>query len=154
MSLLSLFACGSPKPSFYDQDPVSYEYSYNATMAYPIKWFSVKAGDDGILLKYSDGDNEIRVYRAPEDVFARIGEIVRTTKLYKLQESYRPAMQVLDGYRWSLEILYPDDSIYSHGSNARPSSDLREGIEKINEYLESIVEAAGDEGVIATETHR
>lgn len=139
----SLFSgCGSPAPKFVEGTPTGYLYSYSGMMAYPIEWYCVEKSEDGELhLLYSNGGPDISVYQAPSDLLERIGAMVREHKLYKLESSYHPPMQVMDGYMWHIAIEYEKDGIWSGGSNARPPKELSAGIAAINSYLKGFIDS-------------
>ena len=151
-----LFAgCGPTAPKYIAQTPQSYTYSYSGTVAHPFEWSETEKGEDGTmhLLYSSQGQPEIYIYRLPDDAMETIGAIVREARLWKLQSSYRPDFEILDGYGWHVSIFYEDGYVASGGSNAWPSGDLWKGINDINTYLKGIIEAAGEEGIIGTTTH-
>lgn len=153
----SLFSgCGSPAaPPFVENDPVSYEYTYDVCMAYPARWYKVFTDEEGTLcLAYNAGGSEATILRAPEDVLRTIGKTVREKKLYGLQRSYTPPFQVLDGYSWHIDIEYKGGSIWSGGSNAAPEKDLNEAIDAINEYLEGIIAASTEDDVTGRKPYR
>ena len=135
--------CGQSAPKFVEGTPEKYLYTYSGMVAHPLEWYCVERTGDGALhLLYSAGGPEISVYNAPEDVFERIGELVRQHKLYKLESSYRPSMEILDGYGWTISIDYKDGGIWSGGSNAWPPQDLSGGIAAINGYLKRLIDSA------------
>ena len=88
----------NPRP---DGPATSYEYSYNGTMMYPIKYYSVKRDADGAvcIAFLRNSEPEVRVIAGPEDFFARVDALVAEYGLHRLKESYRPRMEVLDGRR-------------------------------------------------------
>ena len=90
----------------------------------------------------------------PEDFFARVDALVAEYGLHRLKESYRPRMEVLDGYDWHVRIRFRENSIYSGGFNAGPSGKLASGIAAINQYVESLVDASSEEDVIFRQDYR
>lgn len=154
--LNSLFhGCAAQTPKFYDEAPTSFGYSYSGTMAFPIQWYEVDRDKDGtVRLSYSHDTNDITIYKAPDDLLEKIGAIARDSKLYKLKSHYDPPFEVLDGYGWHINIIYPGDSIWSGGTNAWPREDyLNGGISSILSLLHGLVEAAAPEDIIGTSTH-
>lgn len=153
----SLFSgCGAQAaPPFCDNNPVSYEYTYDVCMANPARWYRVFTDEGGNLcLAYNAGGFEATILRAPADILQTIGKTVREKKLYNLQRSYTPPFQVLDGYSWHIDIEYEGGSIWSGGSNAHPEKDLDEAIDAINEYLEGIIASASEDDVIGRKPYR
>lgn len=140
---------------FYNATPTSFFYQYSGMTAYPIFSYGVETREDGtVALSFSEYGPEVTVYKAPDDLFQRIGDIARKYKLYKLQRSYHPDIEILDGYGWSMQIYYPDGYILSGGSNAEPGKKLSEGISAILKMLHDIVENAGPEDIIGHDSLR
>ncbi len=137
----------NPRP---DGPATSYEYSYNGTMMYPIEYYSVKSGADGAvrIAFLRNNEPEVRVIAGPEDFFARVDALVAEYGLRRLKESYRPRMEVLDGYDWHVRIRFRENAIYSGGFNAGPSGKLASGIAAINQFVESLIDASSEEDVI------
>ena len=130
---------------------VSYEYSYDGTMMYPLEFICVERSGSGTLqLLYSGGGAEITVYSLPEEAPERIGALAAEYKLHRLKESYRPRMRILDGYMWHCRIRYGKGVISSRGSNARPPRALKDGIDAINAYLR---EQTREENIIGHAGH-
>ncbi|MBQ9660504.1 MAG: hypothetical protein IJV37_04475 [Bacteroidales bacterium] len=129
----------------------SYEYRHSGTMKYPLEFICVERSGSGTLqLLYSGGGAEITVYSLSEEALERIGDLAAEYKLHKLKESYRPRMQILDGYMWHCHIRYEKGGISSGGSNARPPRALKEGIDAINAYLR---EQIREESIIGHAEH-
>ncbi len=157
-SLLSPFRIGvkgrgsNDKP---DGAVIRYEYTYSSTAMYPLTWYCVERDEAGeVKIAYSgDIEREIRIIRGPEDFFERVGALAAGYKLHKLKNTYTPRMHVLDGYMWSVYIRYEKGGISSSGSNAWPPEALDAGINAINAYVKSLIEAAGEEGVIGHDDH-
>ena len=139
--LLAIMGCG---PKARQGTPVRYEYSYSGTMMYPILWYEVSRDDNGLMtVAFSkDHSNDISVIKAPDDALKHIGELINEHKLYKLDPSYMPAMDILDGYGWHMFVEYEDDYLSSGGTNAWPKKELDQGITCINSYLDSLFKAA------------
>lgn len=137
----------NPRP---DGPATSYEYSYNGTMMYPIEYYSARRGADGAvrIAFLRNNEPEVRVIAGPEDFFARVDALVAEYGLHRLKESYRPRMEVLDGYDWHVRIRFRENAIYSGGFNAGPSGKLASGIAALNQYVESLIDASSEEDVI------
>ena len=132
----------------------SYEYSYSGTMAYPIHFYTLKVLEDGtVQLGYSHDDNDIHLVRVPEEALKKIAEIAEEYSLHKIKGSYRPRMEVLDGYGWHLDIEYEKGSIYSGGTNAWPKEELSQGIHCINSYLDSLFNATTPQDSLGVAHH-
>ena len=154
MAPLPLFSgCAGEKPS---GALLSYEYSYSTTAAWPQKYIKITREAPGaeVRLYHSEGESEMTVLKAPGEAFDTIDSLVRSTRLRKLKESYRPPFRVLDGWSWHLSIRWEEGSIYSGGHNARPKPKLKDGIDAINAYLQTLVDGAAPEDILGTEPFR
>ena len=122
---------------------VSYQYSYSGTMAYPIDYFRIDRNKDGVLrLGWSKDDTDIHLVRIPEESLQIIDSIAKQHKLWNLKNSYRPKMQVYDGYGWSFCLEYEKGSIYSGGTNAYAGGELSQGMAAIESYVRTLAEAS------------
>ena len=158
--MLSMFGClrMGVKASGSNEKPdgavIGYEYKYSGMMMYPLRWYSVTRDSTGVAqLLYSGGEPDITILRAPEDIFEKIASIAGEYKLHRLRGSYRPRMKILDGYMWHMYIRYEKGSISSGGSNAGAPQKLSAGISAINNYIEALIDAAGEEDVIGHDDH-
>jgi len=158
MSLLSCSLYGTksqgsnPRPD----GPVRiYEYSYNNTAMYPEKYYAAERDSTGAVCISWSSDNqpEIRVIHGPDDFFDRIGAMVEQYKLHRLKGVYTPRMLVLDGNSWSFYIRFTGNSISAHGSNAWPPEKLVAGMTAINDYIRSLIAAAGEDDIVARRSH-
>ena len=135
--VIPISGCASDKPK---GAVVSYEYIHRECMAFPRVYYLVSADADGKqTLTYSKDDGVQHTVALQEDVLGKIGAIAKSHKLHRLKDHYTPPFQILDGYSWTLYIRYESGSVSSSGTNARPSKKLKEGIEAINDYLESFL---------------
>ena len=162
LSLMAIFfgglrfgtkATGSnPRP---EGAAVSYEFNYSNTMRYPNLWYEVTRGNDGTVRIAWSRHNEpdITIIRGPEDFFERVDAIVAEFRLYKLKNSYYPRMRVLDGIMWHANICFEKNSISSGGTNAWPPEKLRAGVDAINGYIQSLVDASTEADVIGHDDH-
>ena len=153
-------ATGSnPKP---DGPARAYEYQYSGTMMYPITYYQVKRdGDGAVRIAYLE---DVRSYEnpngpdmivipGPEDFFGQVDAIVSQYKLHRLRGTYTPRADVLDGYMWHAYIRFEKNSISSGGSNAWPPEKLRAGIDAINGYIQSLIDASTEADVIGHDDH-
>ena len=121
----------------------AYEYSYSGTMAFPIDYYKLSMLEDGtVQLGYSHDDNDIHLVRVPKEALSKVARIAKEYSLHKLKRSYRPRMEVYDGYGWHVYIDYEKGGISSGGTNAWPKKELDQGINCINSYLDSLFKAA------------
>ena len=132
-----------------------YEYSYSGTMMWYITWNLIERGEDGKLrlLHSEQCSPEITIYKCPDDALAKIDGFVREYKLWNLENSYLPKMEVLDGYMWHTSIRYEDASISTGGSNAYPPKKLAAGLSAIESYIKSIIDSATEADIIGTDNH-
>ena len=76
--------------------------------------------------------------RITAEDMAHFRKIIEDEKMYKYKESYRPMMEVLDGWGWSFHAKFSDGSwIDSHGSNARPNGN---GLGRIEGYMNQLIQ--------------
>ena len=143
----------NPRP---DGPAKSYEYTYSGTMMYPIKFYEVKRDEDGaVRIAYLKNHGpDVVVIPGPDDFFGRVDALVAEYKLHRLRGSYRPRMQVLDGYGWHVYIRFQRNSISSGGTNAWPPGKLDGGIDAVNGYIDSLIEASTDADVILRQDYR
>ena len=148
--IISLFTrCSSEKNIMPEGSITGYEYVYSGTMAHPIKYYKVERDADGVLgLHFSEYTPEVTVYRVPEETLAFIDSVVREAKLYKLSTSYRPTVEILDGYGWYLCISYEGGNISSGGENAYPPKNLDAGIDRINNHLQELLSTFTDADIL------
>ena len=159
--MFTLFGCSpfgviSSGSNSRPQGPVVYyEYSYSTMARYPAEYYRIDRDADGhVCIAWSkQHDADIAVIRGPEDLLGRVAGIVSANKLYKLKNSYRPRMDVLDGFMWHAAIGYEGDSIYTGGSNAWPPSKQSMGIVAINGMIEELVAASSESDIIARRSH-
>ena len=121
---------------------IEYQYSYHVCMAYPQRYFNIKANEDGVMtLSFSEQSNdEIRVMRIPDDALKAIQDTAQKYELYKIKQSFRPTAEVLDGDGWGLQLTYEDGYIFSGGSNASAFGKGSEGHYAILKYVEELLE--------------
>lgn len=157
LSLLSPFGTKSsgknPKP---DGASTSYEFTYSGTMMYPITFYEVKRDSTGaVRIAYIEHNGtDVIVIPGPEDIFEHINQAVAQHKLYKLKNSYWPRMEVLDGYGWHARIRFQHNSIYSGGSNAWPPAKIYAGINAINNYIQSLIDASSEADILFRQDYR
>ena len=157
LSLLSPFGTKSsgknPKP---DGPSTSYEFKYSGTMMYPITYYEVKRDSAGaVRIAYLEHNGtDVIVIPGPEDIFDRIDRAVAQNKLYKLKNSYWPRMEILDGYGWHARIRFQHNSIYSGGSNAWPPQKIYAGINAINSYIQSLIDASSEADILLRQDYQ
>ena len=156
----AMFSCAQPWDNKYVKNVPGetikeYVYSYSGTMRWYITWYRIDKGEDGKLrLLYSkDCSPDITIYKCPEDALKKIDGFVRQYKLWNLKNSYTPKFEILDGYMWHTSIRYEDASISTGGSNAWPPKNLSAGLAQIESYVQSIIDSAGPDDVIGTDSH-
>ena len=149
--MFTLFSrCSSDKNIMPEGAITGYEYVYSGTMAYPIRFYKVERDSKGVLgLHFSENDEKVTVYKVPEETLDFIDGIVRETKLHKLRTSYRPPVEVLDGYGWYVCISYEKGHIVSGGQNASAPKAQREGIGRINQHLQEIIDSSSEADILS-----
>lgn len=150
--LFTISKGSNPRP---DGPVTSYQYSYSGTMRFPTRFYEVKPDSTGTVCIYWSEQHspDVSVIRAPEDALEHIGALVKEYKLHRLKSSYRPRMQVLDGYGWHMYVRFSGNSISTGGTNAWPPAKLNAGIHAINAYIGGLIEASAPEDIIRVESH-
>lgn len=133
----------------------SYEYSYSTMARFPHRYYQVKRDGTGMLCLYfsKDLEEDICVIQAPDDALEHIAGIVREYRMHKLRGSYRPRMEVLDGYAWHCSLRFSEGHISSGGSNAGAQGKPGAGLHAINSYITSLIDASTEEDIIRHESH-
>lgn len=119
--LLGLLGCTAKKMP--EGDLVRVEFSRHGTMAGPEYKGIVEQDSTGTFVIRAMREAYGPMYEKKIDaaVIQKFRQIIEEEKMYKYKESYRPMMEVLDGWGWSFEAKFSDGTkIYSHGSNASP----------------------------------
>lgn len=101
------------------------------------------------FVQVAQTDSDVIVLRAMKESYGQLYEkkltpaelqgfvqIIQEEKMYAYAESYKPMLEVLDGYMWTFDARFADKTISSHGSNARPSGN---GLERIRDYSVQLV---------------
>lgn len=135
---------------------MSYEYSYSNTMEYPITFYQVKKGSDGVvrIAWMKDHGPEVQVINGTDEVLEHIGAITAEYKLHRLRCSYYPSVQVLDGTSWHAYIRFEKGSVSTGGNNAKAPEKLMGGLYAINSYLQSLIDSAKESDIILREDYR
>ena len=93
---------------------------------------------DFVLKAMKESYGPLYEKKVDEEAMKHFRQIIEKEKMYKYKESYRPIMEVLDGWGWSFRAKFSDGTtIYSHGSNARPRGN---GLVKIRGYMEELIQ--------------
>jgi hypothetical protein len=150
LSCSSVFVKSSgrnPKP---DGPATSYEYQLSGTMRYPYTYYVVNRDSTGMVrIAWLTGhEPDVRVIRGPEDFFLHLDEMVAQYNLHKLKNRYLPRADVRDGKMWHAYIRFANNGISTGGDNAWPPQALRDGIDAINQYIQSLIEASSEEDVL------
>lgn len=143
----------NPKPEGHAR---SYEYVYSGTMMYPITFYDVRRDEAGAvrITFLEDRGTDICVIPGPADFFERVEAIVAEYRLHRLKNSYTPRARILDGHMWHAYIRFERNSISSGGSNAWPPEKLRAGINAINAYVQSLIDASSDADIVSRQDYQ
>ena len=147
----NLSACSGTSRPASGEDSGLREFVFTTIYSprFSVQHYALKYDQDGqLLLERADRGPAVTIYRVPDEVAARVDEMVRTYKLKKLKHSYKPLVRVLDGKSWTFKVKYKDASIYSGGENAWPSSKLMDGINAIRAYLDEVIAGCSEEDII------
>jgi len=119
---------------------VSVEYSRNGTMARAEFEGSVERDSSGafVLTAMKDHYGPLFEKKVDAEVMRHFRQIIEDEKMYQYKESYRPTLEVLDGWSWFFRARFSDgSSIYSSGSNASPKGN---GLRRIRDYMQELVQ--------------
>lgn len=133
---LALISCAMKKMP--ESELVSVEYTRSGTMAgYEYEGRVEKDSTGGFVLRaMQESYGPLYEKRLNAEELKYFLRIIEEEKMFKYKESYRPAMEVLDGWSWSFDARFADgSSIASHGSNASPSG---EGLKRIRTYMSEL----------------
>ena len=139
--VLGLIGCAPKKMP--EGDLIRVEYTRSGTMAGYEFEGRVEQDSAGsfVIRAMKESYGALYEKKVSPEVLQHFRQIIEEEKMYKYKESYRPKLEVLDGWGWSFSAKFSDgSSIYSHGSNASPGGN---GLGKIRGYLESLIEEGG-----------
>ena len=136
--LLALIGCSTK--SMPDSELIGLRYVSSGTMARPEFEGSVKMDSAGVFVLKAMKENYGPMFEkqiTTEDM-KYLRQIIEDEKMYKYKDSYRPRMQVMDGWGWTFWAKFADGSVIeSHGSNARPDGN---GLGKVHGYMERLIQ--------------
>lgn len=121
-------------------DLVSVEFSRYGTMARPEFDGHVEQDSTGafVLTAMKETYGPLFEKKVDTDVMKHFRQIIEEEKMYNYKESYKPSLDVLDGWGWSFTARFSDgSSISSHGSNAGPRDN---GLARIWDYMQELVQ--------------
>ena len=136
--LLALIGCSTK--SMPDSELIGLRYVSSGTMARPEFEGSVKMDSAGVFVLKAMKENYGPMFETQitTDDMKYLRQIIEDEKMYKYKDSYRPRMQVMDGWGWSFWAKFADGSVLeSHGSNARPDGN---GLGKVHGYMEQLIQ--------------
>ena len=135
-----LALCGCNPKSMPDSDLIGLRYVSSSTMARPEFEGSVKMDSTGVFVLKAMKENYGPMFETQitTDDMKHFRQIIEDEKMYKYKDSYRPRMQVMDGWGWTFWAKFADGSVIeSHGSNARPDGN---GLGKVHGYMERLIQ--------------
>ena len=136
--LLALIGCSTK--SMPDSELIGLRYVSSGTMARPEFEGSVKMDSAGVFVLKAMKENYGPMFETQitTDDMKYLRQIIEDEKMYKYKDSYRPRMQVMDGWGWTFWAKFADGSVIeSHGSNARPDGN---GLGKVHGYMERLIQ--------------
>ena len=153
--LMSLFGCigsGCSKP---DGAFKYYEYRSTTMRSYPYEYYRLeKTEENGVTLSWSKNSSDYTVIRVPEEAAAQVASLVSQYRLHDLKETYRTPFDVRDGTMWHVYITFENKSTSCSADNAWPPKRLWSGIEAINAYCNSLIEASVEADIIEIKPNR
>lgn len=136
--LFSLLGCALKKMP--EGELVRVEFSRHGTMAKPEFEGCAEKDSFGVFVVKAMKETYGPLFekRIDAETMRRFRQIIEEEKMYKYNESYRPMMEVLDGWGWSFSAKFSDGSVISsHGSNAGPRDD---GLNRIRNYMQELIQ--------------
>ena len=136
--LFSLIGCSTK--SMPDGKLISLRYVSSGTMARHIFEGTVEQDSSGVFVLKAMKENYGPMFekRITAEDMAHFRKIIEDEKMYQYKESYRPMLEVLDGWSWTFRARFSDgSSIFSSGSNASPKGD---GLRRIRDYMQELVQ--------------
>lgn len=136
--LFSMMGCALKKMP--TGDLVSVEYRRSGTMARPEFEGSVERDSTGafVLKAMKESHGPMFEKRIDTETMKRFCQIIKDEKMYQYKESYKPTMEVLDGWSWSFRAKFDDGSVIaSHGNNAGPRGN---GLARIRGYMQELIQ--------------
>lgn len=122
--MAALIGCGAngAKKAMPEGYLKSLQFSTHGTMCFPTYYFSVDSDDDGsIWLTHISDEGDTTKVAVGRGLLYDLRDIIEKDGLYKLEKSYSPKMEVMDGDGWSFYAGFDSkESISSGGSNAWP----------------------------------
>lgn len=143
-SMLCWLSC-SPAKKMPEGDLISIEYTTNACMAENEYEGSAERDSAGCFIVRSKKENYGPMYEKRIDAsqMKHFRDIIEEEKMYLYKDSYKPSMEVMDGWGWHFHAKFSDGSnIWSGGSNASPDGN---GLARVRAYMEELVK----DGVLA-----
>ena len=119
---------------------VSVEYARHGTMARAEFEGCVERDSSGafVLTAMKETYGPLFEKKVDTEMMKHFRQIIEDEKMYQYKESYRPMLEVLDGWSWTFRARFSDgSSIYSSGSNASPKGD---GLRRIRDYMQELVQ--------------
>ena len=130
---------------------LSYQYRRSDMRISPSVYYLVEPSEKGgVQLTWAKNASDGTVIRVEDDALVKIDALMWQYKLYRLKENYRPLAHVLDGTMWSVRFRYGNGTVYSGGDNAWPGTNLKAGIDAVNAYIDSLIDAAVEADIIGT----
>lgn len=135
--LVGVISCAMKKMP--EGELVSVEYTRSGTMAgYQYEGrVSQDASGTFVLRAMKENYGPLFEKKIDAEAMEHFRQIIEEEKMYQYKESYRPMMEVLDGWGWSFYASFSDGSVISsHGYNASPKGD---GLGRIQGYMDELI---------------
>ena len=136
--LFGMLSCALKKMP--EGELVSVDYTHSGTMAGYVYEGHVERDSTGAFVLRAMKENYGPLFEKKLDpeTMMKFRQIIEEEKMYKYNESYRPTLEVLDGWGWSFHATFSDGSVISsYGSNASPDGN---GLDRICDYMTELVQ--------------
>ena len=139
--LLSLSCCGYGNGKKPEGAFKYYEYRSTTMREYPHEYYRLEYSEEnGLTLSWAKCNSPVAVVPVPDSAAQEVASLIKQYKLYKLKRTYRPPFDVRDGIMWHVYFCFGDDHTSCSADNAWPPDKLKQGIQAINDYLNTLIE--------------
>ena len=153
--LMSLFSCSGGNGVKPEGAFKYYEYKSSTMREYPREYYLLEVSEEnGLTLTWSKSNSPYTVLRVPEEASEKVRALINQYKLYKLKDSYLPPFDVRDGEMWHVYFRFEKGNKSCSADNAWPPKELWSGVEAVNAYFNTLIEASGEADIIEVKPNR
>ena len=151
--IAALFGCNAigAKKTMPEGSLKSLQFSTHGTMRFPTYYFSVDSDENGsVWLTHISDEGDTTKVAVGRGLLYDLRNIIERDNLYKLEKSYQPKMQVMDGDGWRFYAGFDSkQSISSSGSNVWPKKISFGGIRALlDSTYQALTAKPAPEGIV------